>query len=152
MRLTKYTRITTAAFAGLMLVAAGAASAGNPNGGGKPVEPGYAMFDCTVLLESLQTACNINNDLADAETNTVEGAYTGSCDGGGRCDDSVYNKLTSASNKIGSGKLADACANFKSIQDDLLVWMTVDKPKVDQQGYNALSSEISIVEGMYGCK
>ena len=108
------------AFTVLILVTAGVANAGN----GKPADPGNAMFDCTALLDALQTACNINNDLADTESNSVEGAYTGSCAGGGRCDDSVYNKLTSASNKIGSGKLADACANFASIQSDLLAWLT----------------------------
>jgi len=148
MQPTSITRTTAAAFAALTLMAAGAAHAGK----GKPADPAYSMFDCTVLLEALQTACNINNDLADSESNTIEGAYTGSCNDGGRCDDSVNNKLTSASNKIGSGKLADACANFASIQSDLLTWLTADKPKVDQQGYSTLSNEVDIVQGLYGCK
>jgi len=108
-------------------------------------------FDCTVLASAFQNACNLNNDLADAIT-TATGSYTGSCAGGGRCDDSVYNKLVSASNKVGAGKLADACANLASIQSDLLAWRTADKPKIDQLGYTNLSAEISLLQTAFSCK
>jgi len=105
-------------------------------------------FDCTQLLPSLQQACIVNNDLADKGS---YGSYTNSCDGGGRCDDSVYNKLVSAGNKIGAGKLADACANLASIQQDLLTWSTASKPKVDQAGYNSLTGELTTVQAGYLC-
>lgn len=130
-----------AVLGGVILVAAGTASAGAP-------EPG-ANFDCQKLLGAFLDACNVNNDLADG----IGGAYTGSCKDGGRCDDSVYNKLLSASSKVEAGKVyPDACNNLASIQFDLMTWAGADKPKIDGAGYYNLSAEITKLQTAYGCK
>ena len=105
--------------------------------------------DCTVLLPAFQDACNLNDDLASG---TGTGAYIGSCAmDGGKCDDSVYNKLFSASSKVGALKIADACANLASIQRDLLTWSTAAKPKIDQTGYNSLSADIAAIQTKLNC-
>lgn len=105
-------------------------------------------FGCGGLLEAFQSACDINNDLALGAG--VEGSYVGSCDGGGKCDDSVNNKLTSASNKVKVCKLRDACSNLQSVQTSLDQWLT-NKPKIDSAGYQSLKTEIDALKVSYEC-
>ncbi|MGJ0483555.1 MAG: hypothetical protein ACR65R_03345 [Methylomicrobium sp.] len=104
-------------------------------------------FECGAILDAFQPACSINNDLA---LGSEEGNYIGSCNGGGKCDDSVNNKLTSASNKVSAGKLRDACSNLQSIQTSLDQWLT-NKPKIDSSGYLSLKTAIATLKESYEC-
>jgi len=142
------TKIALVLVTALALSGAGIANAGKP----APNPGGDGAFNCADLsISAFQDACNLNNDLAGTTENGAYGNYIGSCSpNGGRCDDSVYNKLVSASNKVDAGKVQpDACDNLASIQTDLTTWFTASKPKIDQLGYNNLSAEISALQGMY---
>ncbi|MGR8981129.1 MAG: hypothetical protein ACU84H_13690 [Gammaproteobacteria bacterium] len=92
-------------------------------------------------------ACDINNDLALGEG----GSYIGSCDDGGNCDDSVYNKLLSANNKVDAEKILGACENLASIQDNLNNWLNASKPKIDQDGFDSLSAAVTALKDFYSC-
>jgi len=136
--------VLNAALAVVLATATGAAHAGPPTPGDN--------FNCQKVISAALDACNANNDVADGDKGV--GSYLGSCVDGGRCDDSVYNKLLSASGKIGAGKLQGACDNLASIQSDLWIWLGdgTAKPKIDQLGYATISAKISELQGMYSCR
>ncbi|MGR9036287.1 MAG: hypothetical protein ACU83O_06820, partial [Gammaproteobacteria bacterium] len=74
-----------------------------------------------------------------------------SCDDGGNCDDSVYNKLLSANNKVDAEKILGACENLASIQNNLNNWLNATKPKIDQDGFDSLSAAVTALQDFYSC-
>ena len=80
--------------------------------------------------------CDVNADLANADEGS---GYIGSCEGGGRCDDSIENKLSSAQAKVMAGKYVDAVENVCTIISDANTWAdTSKKKKLTSEGREAL--------------
>ena len=83
-----------------------------------------------------RNVCEANATLANADEDL---GYIGSCEGGGRCDDSVENKLSSAQAKVMAGKYVDAVENVCTIISDANTWAdTSKKKKLTQEGRDAL--------------
>ena len=78
------------------------------------------------------------------ETNVELGfeGYIGSCDGGGRCDDSVDNKLNSPLDKHMKGKVDDAMASVCSIGDNAITWAGARKAKLTEDGLTDLLADV----------
>lgn len=134
-----------------MLATAGMASAGKPVPGGG-TEPGAcSVFEGGSLFLD---ACDANAAVASGTVSTEgfkDAAYTGSCEGGGRCADSVYNKLVSALSKFEVPKVTDACQKLADIQSDLSTWNTADKPKINNSGFMVMTSAIRAIQQDGGC-
>jgi len=135
-----------------MLASAGVVLAGKPAAGGALKPEACSLFDAASLFHY---ACVGNQEVANVMLNKAgltDAAYIGSCEGGGACAESVYNKLVSASSKYEIPKLADACQKLADIQEDLRVWNTGSaKPKINDSGYVEMSSRIRMIQQEGGC-
>lgn len=120
--------------------------------GGKPVQGSTTEGNpCGVFAEQeyFYNACEMNVKVALRMLST-DAAYTGSCEGGGACADSVYNKLQAAASKFAAPKVADGCAKLADIQTDLTTWNTADKQKINNNGYTEMSKIIRDIQ-TYNC-
>lgn len=135
-----------------MLLGAGVASAGKPVPGGATAYGACSVFDGGTLF---MDACVANVAVATGSVSTEgfkDAAYTGSCEGGGACADSVYNKLISALSKFQVPKVADACQKLAEIQADLTTWNTGSaKPKINNSGYMVMTSAVRAIQQDGGC-
>ena len=129
-----------------MLAMAGGAVGGRPVQGSATAEGACSIFDAGSLFVD---ACLANVAVAKQMV-TIPGytdaAYTGSCDGGGACADSVYNKLVSAASKFAVPKISDGCSALAAIQSDLTAWNTAGKPKINNSGYNVMAGAIQTIQ------
>lgn len=126
---------------GSMMTAAGLAVGGKPVPGGATAVGACSVFEGGSLFFD---ACIANVAVAK-QLGTTEG-YIGSCEGGGACADSVYNKLISAASKFAVPKISDGCANLATIQSDLLAWHTSTKPKINGSGNTVMTSAIHAIQ------
>lgn len=136
---------------GAMLVSAGLASAAKPVPGGATAYGACGAFEGGTLL---MDACMANVAVATGNVSTqglTDAAYTGSCEGGGACADSVYNKLISALSKFEVPKVADACQKLADIQLDLTAWNTAAKPKINNAGFMVMTSAVRAIQQDGGC-
>ena len=84
--------------------------------------------------EAFKAVCAANLELKAGQH------YMNSCaDDGGRCDDSVDNKLQSALDKYLKGKSDDALMATCAIYNDADKWAGSPKPKLTQTGFDYLT-------------
>lgn len=134
-----------------MLASAGLASAGKPVPGGATAPGACSVFDAGSLF---MDACVANVAVATGNVSTEgfkDAAYTGSCEGGGACADSVYNKLISALSKFEVPKVSDACQKLADVQADLTTWNTAAKPKINNSGFMVMTTAIRAIQQDGGC-
>ena len=87
--------------------------------------------------------CDVNADLANADEGS---GYIGSCEDGGRCDDSVENKLSTAQAKVMAGKYVDAVEKICTIISDANMWAdTGKKKKLTDEGRDELVGAAAIL-------
>ena len=134
-----------------MLAAAGVAVAAKPVKGSATAPNACEAFD-PATQELIQKACDENVRVAQQMVPESDAAYIGSCEGGGACADSVYNKLLSAASKFSAGKITDGCANLAAIQADLAWWNRgASKPKINDAGYKVISAAIQAIQTDKSC-
>lgn len=146
-----WTSVAAALVGSAMLASAGVAVAGKPVPGGATAPGACSVFEGGTLF---MDACVANVAVATATVSTEgfkDAAYTGSCDGGGACADSVYNNLISALSKFEVPKVADACQKLASIQADLTTWNTAAKPKINNSGFMVMTTAIRAIQQDGGC-
>jgi hypothetical protein len=137
-----------AILAGSLFATVGLASAAEP-------------FPCTFSNVAFVAACQLNNEMATNDPAAETAAYTGSCSGGGNCDDSVHNKLVTADAAIYVAKQSDACNKLADIVAAVGTWAGAAKPKVNAAGRLALigntdkgdsqNGEITALQRGFGC-
>lgn len=88
-------------------------------------------------FREFQNVCAANLELKNG------GHYLNSCaDDGGKCDDSVDNKLRSALDKYLKGKTDDALMATCTIYDNAETWANSKRPKLTEEGFDFLAPAV----------
>lgn len=87
--------------------------------------------------EAFKAVCAANVEVKNG------GHYINSCaDDGGKCDDSVDNKLRSALDKYLKGKTDDALMATCTIYDNAKTWANSKRPKLTEEGFDFLAPAV----------